>query len=385
MTAAAAPPVLKGGPPDVSALRAEVRGFVEEWWDAHGHTPGLGMNAVHDPAFSRALASRGWVGMMIPAEYGGSGASAVERFVVAEELLSAGAPVAAHWVAERQTAPTLLAFGTESQRRRFLPEIARGECFFSIGLSEPGAGSDLAAVATTATRTEGGWLVNGTKIWTSNAHRNHWFVVLCRSSPRGEDRHEGLTQLIVDLSSPGLRISPIPMLNGSHHFNEVALEDVFVPEDMILGTEGSGWHQISSELAHERSGPDRFMSTFPLLVEYLRAGTDPDDVRAVCEVVGGLAARFWAIRQMSLAVAEAVDEGRPTGAMAATVKDLGTTFEQEVVAAISSLVELDPDPGAASLFERMLADATLVGPSYTIRGGTTEVLRSVAARALKGV
>src|SRR5258708_4604230 len=166
----------------------------------HHAEPGLGIDAHHSPEFSRALASRGWLGMSIPEEYGGHGHTAVERFVVIEELLAAGAPINAHWIADRQTAPALLAYGTEKQRRRFLPSIARGDCYFSIGLSEPDAGSDLAAVRTTAKAVDGGWLLNGTKIWTSGAHLNHFFVVLCRTRPLGEDRHQGLSTLIVALT-----------------------------------------------------------------------------------------------------------------------------------------------------------------------------------------
>lgn len=372
-----------GAPSGIAALRTAVREFVQDWWTTHGFTPGLGMNSIHAPEFSRELGRRGWVGMSIPREYGGAGASAVERFVVAEELLAAGAPVAAHWVAERQTAPSLLAFGTEAQKQRFLPAIARGECFFSIGLSEPDAGSDLASVRTTATKVDGGWRLDGTKIWTSNAHNNHWFFVLCRTRPRSDDRHAGLSQLIVDLASPGLTISPIPLLNGSHHFNEVVFDGVFVPEDMLLGTEGEGWGQINSELAHERSGPDRYMSTYQLFEQFLRTQLDHADPALLPGTVGRLTARYWMIRQMSLAIAHAIDAGEATGVKAAIVKDLGTVFEQDVVAALQGLLELDPDPRASGLFERMLAESTLISPSYTIRGGTTEVLRSVAAKGLR--
>ncbi|MCW2780328.1 MAG: acyl-CoA dehydrogenase [Marmoricola sp.] len=367
----------------VTELRKEVRAFIQSWWSRKGFAPGLGMNATHSPEFSLELAQRGWVGMAIPTQYGGRGSTTVERFVVAEELLAAGAPVGAHWVAERQTAPTLLVFGTEAQRQLFLPRIAEGRCFFSIGLSEPDSGSDLASVRTTARRVDGGWLVNGTKIWTSGAHRNHFFVVLCRTRPLADDRHEGLSQLIVDLKAPGLRISPIKLLNGSHHFNEVAFTDVFVPDDMLLGEEGSGWTQITSELAHERSGPDRFMSTYPLLEQLLRDRATDVEPAYLNETVGRLTARYWMIRQLSLAVAHAIDRGGSTSVQAAIVKDLGTTFEQDVVASIQALLELDPDPTADSLFERQLAEATLISPSYTIRGGTTEVLRSVAAKALR--
>lgn len=345
--------------------------------------PGLGMASRHSPEFSRKLAGRGWVGMAIPAEYGGHGRPAVDRYLVIEELLAAGAPVSAHWVADRQTAPTLLAFGTEEQRRRFLPVIARGECHFSIGMSERQSGSDLASVQTAATRVEGGWRIRGHKIWTGGAHLNHYFVVLCRTSPQTGDRHEGLSQLIVDLRAPGLTTRPIRLLNGAHLFNEVYLDDVFVPDDLVLGEVGDGWRQVTSELAYERSGPDRFLSSYQLLEAYVRERVGESPGSDVEEALGSLGARLAGIRQLSIAVARSLDEGRAPAVEAAMVKDLGTTFEQEVVQVLQGLVEEDPDPSAEELFETLLAEAVLLSPSYTIRGGTTEVLRSVAARGLR--
>jgi len=363
------------------ALRSEVRDFLAKELPRGSYRPGLGMNAMHSPEFSAKMAARGWVGMAIPKGYGGHDRTPVESFIVAEEMLAAGAPVGAHWFADRQTAPMLLAFGTEKQRRRFLPAIAAGKCWFSIGMSEPDAGSDLASVRTSARRVEGGWSVSGTKIWTSGAHRNHFFVVLCRTSPLKDDRHEGLSQLIVDLSSPGISVRPIPFLDGSHDFNEVHLDDVFVPDDMVLGEIGMGWQQVTSELSYERSGPDRFLSSWQLLEIFL--SEHPDVAEEHAEAIGELVARAWGIRQMSLAVARSLQYGSHPVVEAALVKDLGTTFEQEVVAVMQAVFGADPDPSSGSLFESLLAQSVLISPSYTLRGGTTEILRSVAARALR--
>jgi|KBSSwiStaDraftv2_1062776.scaffolds.fasta_scaffold00367_7 alkylation response protein AidB-like acyl-CoA dehydrogenase len=382
---------------DEETLRGEVRAFLAEHLPLGSYRPALGFNAEHDPAFTMKLAERGWVGMAIPPEYGGGGRTPVDRFIVAEELLAAGAPVGAHWVADRQTGPALLSFGTESQKQRFLPRIAAGKCYFAIGMSEPDAGSDLAAVRTKATRVAGGWVISGAKIWTSWAHRNHYFVALCRSSPKEEDRHAGLSQFIVDLSASGVTIKPIRFLDGTEHFCEVVLDDVFVSDDMVLGEIGAGWRQVTSELAFERSGPDRFLSSWHLLRYFVdeRAvpgvvstddfasaswrsfGADVTDLR-----IGELTARYWTLRQMALSVARALQDGQAPAVEAAMVKDLGTCFEQEVVSVLQGLVDEDPDPKAGSMFESLLANATLVAPSYTIRGGTTEVLRSVIARDL---
>lgn len=373
------PPTVLGK--DHLRLREEVRAFVAEQLPRGSYEPGLGMAGGHSPEFSRALAERGWVGMSIPPEYGGHGRSAVERFVVIEELLAVGAPISAHWIADRQTGPSILKFGTEEQRRRFLPAICAGTSWWSLGMSEPDSGSDLASVRTTATRTEGGWLLNGTKVWTSGAHRNHYFAVLCRTSQE-EERHAGLSQLIVDLTADGVGIRPIPFLDGGHHFNEVVLTDVFVPDEDVLGEVGSGWRQITSELAHERSGPDRYMSTYLLFESYVRERLETPVPTVVVEALGRLTARYWTIRQLSLSIAAALDAGSAPAVEASIVKDLGTLLEQEVVDVISTLDEADPGFHGETLYDRLLSQSVLSAPSFTLRGGTTEVLRGIAARGL---
>ncbi|HEY3021455.1 MAG TPA: acyl-CoA dehydrogenase family protein [Solirubrobacteraceae bacterium] len=366
-------------PAGAGAVRAEVRAFLarqdyvprcDAWGSAWGWSP----------AFSRALAARGWIGMTWPERYGGAGRSALERFVVTEELLAAGAPVSAHWVADRQTGPALLRFGTEAQRERFLPAMARGECGFAIGMSEAGSGSDLASVATRAERVAGGWRVDGTKKWTGGAHVADFFVVLCRTGPHGDDRHAGLTQLIVDLRSPGISMRPIRLMHGVHQWNEVRLDGVLVPDDMLLGEAGAGWAQVVAELAHERSGPERILSTFPLLAAFA-AATEPDDDPRVLSALGGLVARLAALRRLSLGVACALDEGRSPEVQAALVKDLGTTFERDVVEAVRSARPFLRRGAGASLDE-LLGQALLSTPGFTLRGGTTEILRSIVARQL---
>jgi alkylation response protein AidB-like acyl-CoA dehydrogenase len=246
-------------------------------------------------------------------------------------------------------------------------------------MSEPGAGSDLAAVQTRATPVSGGWSLSGTKIWTGGAHVNDWFVVLCRTSEE-QDRHSGLSQLIVDLHAPGLTARPIEYLDGSAFFCEVTLDDVFVPEDMVLGSLGDGWAQNTSELAFERAGPERWLSTYLLVEEFLREG------RAASErgssLLGDAVAQWWALRALSLSVAREIDAGESPAAESSLVKELGTRFEQQVLDAVWELVPSEPDPRADSRFERLLAAAIMAAPAFTIRGGTNEILRTVAARAL---
>ena len=370
-------------PAGAGELRAEVRHFLIDELTAGAFEPRCdGWFGGYSPEFSRKLGERGWLGMTWPGRYGGRERSALERFVVLEELLSAGAPVASHWIADRQSGPSILRFGIEEQKMRFLPAIARGECFFSIGMSEPGSGSDLASVETSAERVDGGWRLNGTKIWTGGAHRSHFFIVLCRTSPRNnDDRHAGLSQFIVDLSAPGITIEPIRLVTDEHVFNEVFLEDVFVPDELVLGEIGSGWEQVTSELAHERSGPERFLSTFPLLVELVRRlGEEPDERARV--VVGTLVSRLWTLRRMSLSVAAALETGAAPEVEAALVKELGNRFEREVGEAARLLVPSVPSLASSDPFEARLAEAISHAPAFTLRGGTSEILRGIVARSL---
>jgi alkylation response protein AidB-like acyl-CoA dehydrogenase len=327
------------------------------------------------PEFSRALGAHGWLGMTWPRRYGGHERTAIERHVVLEELLAAGAPVAAHWIADRQSGPLLLRYGSETQRERFLPPIARGECYFAIGMSEPDSGSDLASVTTTAVREGQGWRVRGRKVWTSGAHEAGFMISLVRTAPRQADRHEGLTQLIIDLHAEGVEVRPIRLITGEHHFNEVILDGVYVPDDLVVGHAGDGWKQVTAELAYERSGPERLLSTYRLLAEMCRHASDGH----THEAIGRLMARLWTLRLLSLGVAGRLGHGDQPAVEAALVKDLGTRFEREVSEVARSIY---PPPRPEPL-EALLRMAVVHGPGFTLRGGTTEILRSVVARALK--
>lgn len=358
------------------ALRAEVRQFLADQRAAGAFTPSVDAWLTGwDEAFTAALAARGWIGMTVPVEYGGHGRSFLERFAVTEELLAAGAPVAAHWIADRQIVPSLLKYGTELQKSQFLPRIVRGECFFAIGMSEPDSGSDLASVRTRAVRVEGGWSLSGTKVWTSGAHRAHAFIVLARTAPLDPgQRHAGLSQFIVDLRGSGVLVRPIISMNGAHHFNEVILDQAFVPDAMVFGDIGAGWTQVTSELSFERSGPERFLSTFVLLAATTANMADQRISRD--ETLGCLVARVAGLHQMSTAVAGALERHEPADVAAAVVKVLGTTVEGD----IADFADRHGGDDAAS--SELITAAVDQRPGFTLRGGTNEVLRGVIARGL---
>ncbi|HXL99802.1 MAG TPA: acyl-CoA dehydrogenase family protein [Rhizomicrobium sp.] len=367
-------------PPEAERLRGEVRAFLRDWMGNTAPARRARSWSGFNPEFSKALGARGWIGMTWPKKYGGHERSYVERYVVLEEALAAGAPVSAHWVADRQSGPLLLRFGTEEQREKLLPGIARGETYFCIGMSEPGAGSDLAGVRTRARKTDGGWLINGQKIWTSNAQNAHYMIALVRT---GEDsaRHAGLTQMLVDLKTPGLTVRPIVDLVGQSHFNEVFFDDVFVPDGMVIGGEGDGWRQVTAELAYERSGPERYLSSLRLFLEFVRAvGDKPSEAESI--LIGKTVSELWTLRRMSISVAGQLAAGEQPLVEAAIVKDLGTGFEQEIPRAIQGLAREDMDPNLPGAFNETLAYLLQVSPSFSLRGGTREILRGIIARDL---
>lgn len=368
---------------DLAELRSAVRSFLASDRDRYGWRPAVDCWLSRwDADFSIRLAKAGFVGLTIPVEYGGRGLGYLHRYVVTEEMLAHGAPVGAHWIADRQVAPALLTYGSEEQRRRLLPRIAEGRLYSAIGMSEYGAGSDLAAVATRATRSDDGWVLNGSKVWTSGAHEAHQVVVLARSSPLDpEHRHAGFSQFIVPTDAPGVTIEPIILMNGEHHFNEVRFDDVALSDGDLLGDVGDGWHQVTSELGFERSGPERFLSTATLLFATISAlGRRDVDDRTAAEV-GDLVARMISLRQLSISVARALTEGQDANARAALVKDLGTRFEQDSVEIAADLIDALDGPDTEPL-RAMLATARVHSPLFTLRGGTNEVLRGVVAKAL---
>jgi alkylation response protein AidB-like acyl-CoA dehydrogenase len=365
-------------PPVAATLREEVRDFVADNRALMQPLP-MGFN----PEFSRKMAGRGWIAMTWPKQYGGHERSALERYVVLEEMLAAGAPVGAHWVADRQSGPNIMRYGTQGQRDAILPRIAAGECFFCIGMSEPDSGSDLAGTRTRATKVQGGYVVNGTKLWTSNAHRAHYMILFCRMAGADQevDRKSGATQFLVDMRSPGIEVRPVHNLLGEHHFNEVFLTDLFIPDDGLLGQEGNGWKQVTSELAFERSGPERFLITFRLLMELVRlAGPDPEP--GVAAAIGRLTAHLATLRRMSLSIAGMLQRDENPNLEAAIVKDVGTKFDQEVPEVARLLFPSEPELGALDAYVSTLTRAMMHAPRFSIQGGTREILRGIIARGL---
>lgn len=359
---------------DLDGIRDSVRELVAEWRNRGLYEPRSdSWVRSFDVDFSIQLAARGLIGMTWPVRYGGGGLSNLARLTATEELLRAGAPVAAHWIADRQIGPSILRHGSERLKQEILPGIARGDFRFCLGMSEPGAGSDLAAVRTIARRADAGWRLTGRKVWTSGAHRATHAYVLARSE-KAERKHEGLSEFIVDMSEPGIEVTPIVDMAGEHHFNEVAFDGVFVPERRLIGVEGQGWKQVLEQLSFERGGAERVLSTYPVLAAMVEECARTGDRSGFAEL-GTLYARLSGLRQLCANVARNLDDGRAPVQEAATLKLLGTEFERDVVAVARTILRRQ-NHGPTSLF----GQALLASPGFGIRGGASDVLLSIIAK-----
>ncbi|PJO39260.1 acyl-CoA dehydrogenase [Delftia acidovorans] len=370
-------------PAEDEALRAEVRAFLAQ--AISGLPPHVRARSWggYSAELSRQLGEKGWIGVTLPREYGGGGRSAFTRYVLVEEYLACGAPVGSHWIADRQSGPLILKYGTEAQKRFYLPRICRGEAFFCIGMSEPGAGSDLASVKTRAAPNGKGFVLNGQKIWTTNAHHCHYMIALVRTSGEAGDRHKGLSQVIVDLSLPGVTVRPITDLSGDSHFCEVFFDNVQLQPDALIGQEGQGWEQVTAELAFERSGPERLFSSIVLFDEWLawlRATGERSE--GALRLAGRVFTELGPLRAMSVAVQDKLVRGESPIVEAALVKELGTTLEQSIPAAIADDLFAREASEVPLELLRTLNYVTEVAPSYSLRGGTRDILRGMIARGL---
>ena len=364
-------------------LRDRLRAFLATALPPRAAIPEDGWVNGFDPEFSRRLGAGGWIGMTWPREYGGSARSYVERAIVTEELLRAGAPTAAHWVGDRQIGPALLAHGTEAQKREIIPGIVRGELVFCLGMSEPGAGSDLAALTTRAVDDGDVFVVDGQKVWTSFAHHAHYCYLVARTDPEAP-RHRGVSELLVDMRLRGITVRPLVDMTGEHHFNEVFFESVRVPKRWLIGEQNRGWLQIASQLDYERAGMERLLSYAPLLTDlegYVRAsgrGDEPMLRQQLARFHGEIAVG----RQLIYRIAWQLSQGVTPSADTALAKLYGTELEQrlvrfagEVLGAYAILTE-----GPHVPLGGRVARAIVNAPALTIRGGTVEILRNIVAQ-----
>lgn len=322
--------------------------------------------------FALELGRRGWLGMTLPIEKGGHGRSPLERFAVYETLIRLGAPVASAWFADRQVAPTLIAFGTTEQQDRYLPELIRGEATWSIGMSESNAGSDLASLRTKATRYGNHYLINGSKTWTSFGETADYCYLICRTSSDGPS-HSGLSELIVPLDSPGVKVSSIRDMIGNRHFCEVTYADVTVPAGNLVGQEGGSWRQTMRQLDLERGGIDRLLSNHALYLDAVTCADRSDPL--VRQEIAGLETSYRIGRLMVLR--EAV--GHAPRNFSSITKVFCTEHEQRVAQFIFRTL------GLQGLLWGRAAKGLCYSPAYSIMGGTSSILRNIIAERVLGL
>ena len=326
----------------------------------------------NDADVARDLGRRGWLGMTWPLSEGGHGRTALERFVVFEQLIANGAPIASSWFADRQIGPTLLQYGTAEQRARFLPEIIAGTSAWCIGMSEPDAGSDVASLRTRAEQTGDSWVITGRKIWTSGAAHADWCYLVARTDPDAP-QHAGLSEFLVDMTSPGIEVSPIVDLTGNQHFCEVTFDDVVVPASHLVGTLNGSFKQIMRQMEHERGGIDRLVSNRALYLE-ARDHADVDDANLRQEI----AAIETGYRIGRLLVLRETLGQAPKGFSAAT-KTICTEHEQRVAQFCGRVA------GPQAMLWNRVSRNICYAPGYTIMGGTTQILRNILGERVLGL
>jgi alkylation response protein AidB-like acyl-CoA dehydrogenase len=371
-------------------FRAEVREFVMAELEAGAYTvESRGLVGARNLDFSRKMARKGWIGLTWAPAYGGGGRGYVDKMILYEELFRVQAPVGYHFLAERQIGPALIQFGTDWQKEFFLPRIIRADegVMFCLLFSEPNAGSDLAAVATSAKREGEYYIVNGQKVWTSEAHVADYGWLLARTDPdRSVAPHRTCSEFIVDMKLPGITVRPIINMAGEHSFNEVFFDDVKVHEKYLVGRENEGFKQIMAQVDYERAGIERLMQNYPVyqqFFEYVKGmDSKTEDYARARDTLAQLEIEYHAGRLLCYQTAWTIDQGRKPTSQAALCKAFCTQYEQGLNDAATRII------GPAALIRGKspwtplavdLAACYLWGPSYTLQGGSVEILKNIIA------
>ncbi len=357
--------------PEWEALRARARAVAERGVADYGRYSDSWING-HSKEFTRVMAAEGFIGMTWPIEHGGAGRPGIERIIMAEEMISAGAPIAAGWFADRQMGPSIYAYGSDAQKDAFLPGILSGEASWCIGMSEPDAGSDLASLQTAAVRDADRYVVNGQKIWTSGAAGAEYCYLICRTGRDGP-AHRGLSELIVPMDLDGIEVRPVRDMVGNSHFCEIFLTDVRVPAANLVGVEGGAFKQTMVQLGHERGGIDRLVSNRPLYDFALEHAdfTDPLIRQEVASIETGYRLGRLMVYRGTL--------GEGSADYSAATKAFCTEHEQRVAQFAARVL------GPAATVGGDVPNAVCYAPAYTIQGGTSAIMRNIIGERILGL
>ena len=353
------------------ALRAHAAEVARSMVARYGRHNDSWINGFSKDA-ARELAALGWIGLTWPTEFGGQGRPPIDRLIIAEELISAGAPIAAMWFADRQMGPTLMSYGSPSQQAAFLPQILSGESTWCIGMSEPNSGSDLASLSTSARRDGDHWVVNGQKIWTSFGEVADYCYLICRTTAQGPP-HQGISEIIVAMDTPGIEVRPIRDMTTNRHFCELFFTEVRVPVENLVGVEGAAFSQTMRQLEHERGGIDRLVSNRALF-EMAKSQAEVNDPMVRQEI----AAIESGYRIGRLLVIREVLRQAPAGFSAAT-KCFCTELETRISNFVFSVLGME-----ATMWNDVTA-GLCYAPGYTIMGGTSNVMRNILGERVLGL
>ena len=357
--------------PEWEELRARARTVAAEGVAQHGRFHDSWINGF-SKEFAKTLAAEGWIGMTWPTEFGGGGRPGIERIIMAEEMIGAGAPIAASWIADRQMGPSICKYGTPDQQAEFLPGILSGESTWCIGMSEPDAGSDLASLKTAAVRDGDAFVVNGQKIWTSVAASAEYCYLICRTDASGPP-HRGVSELIVPMDLPGIEVRSIVDMVTKDHFCEVFFTDVRVPAENLIGVEGAAFKQTMAQLESERGGIDRLASNRPLYEAALQIAdtTDPLVRQEIAKIETSYRLGRLMVYQGAL--------GQAMPGFSAATKAYCTEHEQRVAWFAASVL------GPAGMVGDDFPHAIAYAPAYTIQGGTSDVMRNILGERVLGL
>jgi alkylation response protein AidB-like acyl-CoA dehydrogenase len=368
---------------DEARFAEEARAWLADHVEAPPETEDLAEMVAWGRAWQATLAAAGWVGIDWPVEFGGRGASPVEVAIFNAEYARSGAAQLVNRVGINLAGPTLLAHGTPEQCRRWLPAITSADEIWCQLFSEPGAGSDLAGLSTRAEAVEGGWSVTGQKVWTSYAQFARWGLYLARSEP-GTRGPRGLSLLVVDMTAPGVEIRPLVQITGDAEFNEVFLDDVFVPADQLVGPAGEGWKVASTTLAHERGTNFPFKEEVVhegyltrLFAEAARRGTLDDP--SVCDALVDAYVSLVVLRTHNWRTLSKLARGEEPGPESSWVKLTWSDMTQHLSS--TALAVLGADAPLWGPWQRQW----LWSKAASIAGGTSEVQRNVIGERILGL
>ena len=370
-------------------FRQEVRDFLEGEISQGAWQPSCdAWIQGYSPEFTKKLSEKGWLGLTWPEEYGGQGRPHIDRLILTEELLRYGAPAACHWFADRQIGGGILRYGTEEQKKEYLPKILSGEAYVGLGLSEPEAGSDLASLRTRATEDGDNYRIDGQKMWTSCGMFMNYLYVVARTDPDAP-QHRGISEFIFPTDQPGITITPTLDITGSTAWAEVFFDGLVIPKTSMIGEKNRGFYQVVNQLDYERAGLERLMGNYPLfdaIIKFVKETKLNGDYLSndpfIRQKLGKLQSDFEIGRLLTYHVVLVMEEGRAPNVEASMAKAYSTSFEQELAKVSMDILglygQLIGESKYAPIFG-MAPHSYLGSKGYSLQAGSSEVLRNVIA------